>query len=100
MSKEILLVYQDCYNCDANKSWYERAVKIAQDGGLNIVPTPHNMLGVKGIILKAAAKGCEKLPFFTDGKKFSYDIAKFVEKSDKKATKKLEVKDEAIPEKK
>lgn len=88
MPKQILMVFQDCYNCDSSKEWYDNQVAKAAEMSVTLVPSPHDFPGVKALILEAKTHGCEKLPFLTDGKKFSYDVAKFCDKAARKNAKK------------
>lgn len=81
MAKEILLVYQDCYDCHGNKSWYEKTKAKADENSIILRPVPFNAPGAKAMILDAAKRGCERLPFLTDGnKKYSYNVDKFIPK--------------------
>lgn len=89
MTKEILLIFQDCYDCGANKDWYQKQAEKASGLGIKISPMPFNAPGAKGLILKAKNRGAAKMPFLTDGSnKFGYDVSKFVPKTatEKKAT--------------
>lgn len=79
MPKRVLMLYQDCYDCDES-GWYERQVSKAEQVGIVIEPTPHNFPGAKGLIIKGNARGCGRLPFFTDGKKYAYDVSQLAGK--------------------
>lgn len=80
MSKQIMLIYQDCPMCGARKDWGEAQTKIANNYGLEIVNTPFYKTGVPGLIKRAVEHGMKQMPFFTDGKKFSYSLEDFVDK--------------------
>ena len=84
--KQIMLVYQDCPMCGARKNWGDAQTKIATDHGFDIIKTPYYATGVKGLIMRACEAGIGHLPFFTDGKKFSYNLEDFVEKPERKTT--------------
>lgn len=90
MSKKIMLIYQDCPMCGSRSNWGKKQTEIADTHGLEIVKTPFYKTGVKGLISKAVESGMGRLPFFTDGERFSYSIEDFVEKPKpkRKATKK------------
>ena len=82
MSKELICVYQDCAMCG------DRGKKIKQfveTNGLNVRKVSFASEEGKELIYQAMTDhGIKKLPFFTDGKKFSENIADFVKKADKK----------------
>ena len=80
-----MLVYQDCPMCGSRKNWGEKQTKIADDHGFEIVNTPFYKTGVDGLIKRATEFGIGRLPFFTDGQKFSYSLEDFVEKPMKKS---------------
>lgn len=86
MMTKILLIYQDCPLCGARKEWGDKQLQIADTHGLEIVKTPFYKTGSKDLIMKALENGIKKMPFFTDGEKFSYDLSDFVEKPKKKRT--------------
>lgn len=84
MSKEILLVYQDCYDCGKDKEWFDKVTAKAAENSIIIRPVPFNAPGAKSMILDAAKHGYERMPFLTDGnKKFSYSVGIFVPKAEK-----------------
>lgn len=78
MAKEILLVFQDCYDCGISKEWYQKQLKKAAELQIVLRPVPHTAVGAKGLILKANRRGAGKLPFLTDGNnKFGYSVSRF-----------------------
>lgn len=79
MTKEVLLIYQDCPYCEPRTEWGKRQMKLAKDYGIKVVETPYNAVGAKGLILEAQSHGANTLPFFTDEVKFAYDLSEFVE---------------------
>lgn len=78
MSK-LTMVYQDCPTCGNRKEWGERTIAKAKESGLDIefvsfaTPTGQHLCKL------AIYAGITKLPFITDGNKFSKDIADFIE---------------------
>lgn len=84
MTKQILMLYQDCFDCGADKEWYDKQVAKAKEHGLRINPTPHNFPKAKDLIIKGSDRGCSRLPFLTDGSKFGYDVSIFAEKPARK----------------
>lgn len=89
--KEIMLVYQDCPMCGSREDWGKKQTEIANRHHFKIIETPFYKTGVAGLIMRAIQAGCNHLPFFTDGSKFSYSLDDFV---DKKPVKKNKTKKE------
>lgn len=79
MSKEVLLIFQDCPFCGDREEWGRQQTKIANDNGIIIKETSYKLPGVKGIIQNAISRGVDLMPFFTDGEKYSYNLQDFVE---------------------
>lgn len=94
--KQIMLIYQDCPMCGARRGWGETQTKIANTYGFEIVNTPFYKTGVKGLIMNALEHGIGRMPFFTDGKKFSYSLEDFVEKPKTKRKRNTRQKREEI----
>lgn len=82
MSKEIICVYQDCAMCgDRGK----KLKQFVETNGLNVRKVSFASEEGKELIYQAMTDyGVKRLPFFTDGKKFSENISDFVKKADKK----------------
>lgn len=100
MTKEVLLVFQDCYDCGSSADWYNKQKEKAEKAKIKIIPTPFTAPGAKKLILDAEAKGFKKMPFLTDGSdNFGYNIANFASKPTKPKKKKVKLKDEAVSEK-
>lgn len=91
-----MLIYQDCPMCGARKGWGEAQTKIADDHGFEIVPTPFYKTGTPGLIMSAVSHGIKQMPFFTDGKKFSYSLEDFIEKPKSKRKRNTKKKREEI----
>lgn len=88
MDNEIICVYQDCVMCgDRGK----KLKKLIFDKNLNVRKVSFASEEGKGLVHEAVFNHqIESMPFFTDGKKFSYKLEDFVkmpEKCDKKAEK-------------
>lgn len=88
MTKEILLVYQDCPMCGARQEWGERQTKVANDFGFKIRNVPFTSDEGRDLIKKVCLHhelipkkddSLATLPFFTDGKFFSKNLEDFVE---------------------
>lgn len=81
MDNEIICVYQDCVMCgDRGK----KIKKLIFDKGLNVRKV--SFASYEGVKLVHEAVFKHKLgsmPFFTDGKKFSYKLEDFVKESEK-----------------
>lgn len=78
MSKEVLLIFQDCPYCKPREEWGKRQTEFAAKNGIKVVPTHFTAPGAKGLIVKARSHGFETMPFFTDGKTFSMELSDFV----------------------
>lgn len=79
MSKEAILIFQDCPDCGANEGWYKKQTEIAKSKGIIIRKASFIEPGIKGLIIKAASQGIDRMPFFADNAKsprrFSYNVA-------------------------
>lgn len=86
MSKEIICVYQDCILCgDRGK----KAKKIILDNKLNVRKVSFATPEGRHLIHEAVFKfKMGSLPFFTDGRIFSYKLSDFIEKDEPKEVKK------------
>lgn len=96
----LLLIYQDCYDCEHSKAWHEQVKMDAAEAGVLIKYTPHNTPGAKKMILEAHECGIE-VPFLTDGKNYSRKMSDLVSAPvAEESTKEKSKKHEAIPKKK
>ena len=86
MSKEIICVYQDCPLCgDRGK----KLKKLIFDENLNVRKVSFIEPEGRHLIHEAVFKyGMGALPFYTDGKKFSYKLSDFIGEEEKKPAKK------------
>lgn len=80
MSKEVLLIFQDCPYCKPREEWGKRQMKLAEENNIVVRETKYNFPGAADLINKAQNHGLSALPFFTDGKTFSYDLSSFIQK--------------------
>lgn len=78
MDNEIICVYQDCVMCgDRGK----KIKKLIFDNRLNVRKVSFASDEGKNLVHEAVFKHkLGSMPFFTDGKKFSYKLEDFVEK--------------------
>lgn len=86
--KEILIVYQDCFVCGANKNWGEQTIKHLTDKGIPFRKVSFASMEGQSHALKAIEAGIESYPFVTDGEKYSKKIEDLTEikKADVKIT--------------
>ena len=84
--KTVYVVYQDCVLCGSKG---EKVKKFAAAEGIELIKLGFTTEKAKNYIKEAVFKhGIGSMPFFTDGKKYSYHLADFVEKTPVKVTKK------------
>lgn len=95
MSK-LKMVYQDCPTCGNRKEYGEKTIAKAKESGLDIEFVSFATPEGQHLCKLAIYAGISKLPFLTNGEKFSQDIADFIEA--KKAPKSLAeaIEDEAF----
>lgn len=96
--KEVLIVYQDCFVCGANKNWGERTIKHLTDKGIPFRKVSFASMEGQSHALKAIEAGIKSYPFVTDGEKYTKNIeeltgikkvdVKITTKKAKKSTKK------------
>lgn len=86
MSKELLLIYQDCYKCGPQALWQMAQDDAATENGYTLAKKSFALPGVDDLIKKAAKKHIG-LPFITDGKYFGNTVKEVLEKANKAATK-------------
>ena len=86
---ELKMVYQDCPTCGNRKEWGEKTIAKAKESGLDIefisFATPEG----QHLCKLAIYAGIGKLPFLTNGEKFSQDVADFIASEPKKKTRKV-----------
>ena len=83
------MVYQDCPTCGNRKEYGEKTIAKAKESGLNIefisFATPEG----QHLCKLAIYAGISRLPFLTNGEKFSQEIADFIKSEPKKKTRKV-----------
>lgn len=92
MAREILLIYQDCPMCGSRKEWGLKQKYLAANNNIVIRPVPFYATGIKGLTMKAIQNGIGKMPFYTDGDKFAYDLVSFIETPEVEVEEKAEKK--------
>ena len=88
MSK-LKMVYQDCPTCGNRKEYGEKTIAKAKESGLDIEFVSFATPAGQHLCKLAIYAGITKLPFITDGNKFSKDIADFIKSEPKKKTRKV-----------
>jgi hypothetical protein len=100
MAESLKLIFADCFACGMRKTWAEHQLAEAQANELNIEKVPFYADGAAEYIRLAIKQGVN-MPFFSDGKKCSKNVADFIEveapkkKTVKRRVKKVEAKDES-----
>lgn len=84
MNKELVVVYQDCPTCGNRKKWGEKTIEAAKQSGLDIRFVSFAIEEGQKLCKEAIYAGVGKLPFITDGIKFSDNIEDFVKVAKKK----------------
>lgn len=78
--REITLIYQDCATCGSREAWGKVQLELADKLRFKIREMPFSHPDAGELIVKAVDQGIGKMPFYTDGEKFSYTLEDFVEK--------------------
>lgn len=86
MSK-LVLIFADCFACGMRKEWAEHQLAEAQANDFEIEKLPFYADGAADYIRLAIQQGVN-MPFFSDGKKVSKNVADFIEKVEQKPNKK------------
>lgn len=79
----LTIVYQDCPVCGNRKAWGERTIAKATKAGKEIRKLSFASPEGAHLCKEAIYAGMTKLPFITDGVKFSQEIGDFLEKKPK-----------------
>ena len=77
MNNEIICVYQDCIMCGDRG---RKLKKLIFDKNLNVRKVSFASDEGKELVYQAVMHGLGSMPFFTDGKKYSYHLEDFIEK--------------------
>lgn len=86
MTKEIMIVYQDCPTCGARKAWGEETIKTALNAKAFVRKVSFVTREGEQLIAKAIENGITRLPFVTDGITFAYDVKSVLEAESKPQT--------------
>lgn len=86
MAKKVIMVYQDCALCGQKG---KKVRHFANIHGIEIKKLGFTTDLAKVLIREAVFEhGLGAMPFFTDGKKFSYHLSDFIEEKPEKVKKK------------
>lgn len=99
MSKNLKLIFADCFACGMRKEWAEHQLAEARANEFDIEKLPFYADGAAEYIRLAINQGVN-MPFFTDGVKVSKNVADFIvveepKKKTKRRVKKVEAADES-----
>ncbi len=86
MTKEFIIVYQDCPTCGRRKEWGEKTIAKALKAKANIRKVSFVTREGEALAMKAIENGITRYPFITDGITFAYDIEKLLEAESKPQT--------------
>lgn len=94
----LTIVYQDCPVCGNRKTWGERTIAKALKSGQEIRKLSFASPEGAHLCKEAIYAGMTRMPFITDGTKFSQDIDDFIEKpkTKRKTAKKKEAEDGTV----
>lgn len=84
---KLVLIFADCFACGMRKEWAEHQLAEAQANDFEIEKLPFYADGAADYIRLAIKQGVN-MPFFSDGKKVSKNVADFIEKVEQKPNKK------------
>lgn len=96
MTKEIIVIYQDCFACGGPENWSELAKQtFAECEKHGIIPRKVSCFSQEGQshAMAAIQAGVKSTPFFTDGKSYASNVKDLLEaesepQTAKKSTKK------------
>lgn len=78
MSREVLLIYQDCPYYGAREEWGKQQMEVAEKNDITVRETYYTFPGAKELILEAVSHGIKGTPFYTDGVIFSRELVDFL----------------------
>lgn len=90
--KEMLIVYQDCALCGANKNWGEKTIAHLTNAGMSWRKVSFASQEGAFHCAKAIEKGIVSFPFVTDGENYAKNVEDLLQKKQKKAKKTKKVK--------
>lgn len=82
MSKEIIIVYQDCFMCGSRENWSAKAKHVADEAekaGIPYRKLSFATMEGQDHCAKAVENGIKTMPFFTDGKIYAQDYETLLE---------------------
>lgn len=82
MSKEIIIVYQDCFMCGSRENWSEKAKHVADEAEKAGIPYRKLSFATcegQDHCAKAIENGVKTMPFYTDGKIYASDIETLIQ---------------------
>lgn len=94
MSKEIVIVYQDCFMCGSRENWSDKAKKAAEQlekAGATFRKLSFASIEGQQHCAKAIEAGVGAMPFYTDGKIYASDLETLLEAESKPQTAKIKV---------
>ena len=86
MSKEIIIVYQDCFTCGAKKNWGERTINSIVKAGVPYRKVSFASVEGQSHCMNAIAQGIVTFPFVTDGKTYATSIENLLQAESKLQT--------------
>lgn len=94
MSKEIVIVYQDCFMCGSRENWSAKAKKAAEQlekAGATFRKLSFASIEGQQHCAKAIEAGVGAMPFYTDGKIYASDLEMLLEAESQPQTAKIKV---------
>ena len=94
MSKEIIIVYQDCFMCGSRENWSEKAKHVADEAEKAGIPYRKLSFATcegQDHCAKAIENGVKTMPFYTDGKIYASDIETLIQAESQPQTAKIKV---------
>ena len=94
MSKEIIIVYQDCFMCGSRETWSEKAKHVADEAEKAGIPYRKLSFATcegQDHCAKAIENGVKTMPFYTDGKIYTSNIETLIQAESEPQTAKIKV---------
>lgn len=74
MSKEIVIVYQDCFTCGSKQNWGEKTIEAITKAGVSYRKVSFASVEGQSHCMNAIKNGIVTFPFVTDGKIYAKDV--------------------------
>ena len=74
MSKEIIIVYQDCFTCGSKQNWGEKTIEAIVNAGASYRKVSFASVEGQSHCMNAIKNGIVTFPFVTDGKTYAKDV--------------------------